>query len=334
MKENNLDQAKGDRRAIVDLEGQISEMFRSALEQKTLSPDLQSTIAYYKENLSSPVSLDLSGSDITDEALELLNGLPVRELRLWQCEKLTKNCLLFIGKLSSITALDLGNNRWVNDEVLGKIPSNIETLSISASSNITKQGLINLRSTHVRSLDLFGCKNLKDEDLADLPIQFERLDLGMCIGVGEKTMKRLGEMTKLRHLDLSFTDVTDHFVSYLPKHLLSLNLSGCPLSDAALKEIARMENLQELSLTGTRINGEGLSLLPDSLIRLRLHRCLNLSNKWVIPLAARKKLRYLGLERCSQITGEAIEPFSDTKIKVGWQEPQPSHLAMTAFLGQ
>ncbi len=321
----NLLNRTEDKKIISDLETQVSDLFKAALVQKSLPEPFLETVAYYKKNLARPIQLNLSGTDVEDKALALLIGLPIHSLLLQNCQKLTQNCLPIFSQMPALKTLNLGSNKWVDDQI--QIPSNIETLSLAACRNIGKVGIVNLQ--FVRALDLFGSR-LSDGELAHLP-DLEALDLSMCKGVGEMTMKRLGEMKKLRHLVITSIPVTDELVAYLPKQLETLNASGCPLSDVAFKTFAKMDHLKSLTLGGAQIKGEGLPSLSQSLVLLNLSGCSELTDQWLVPLATRTQLRALSLHRCPKISSKAIDRFSDTQIKVEWQEAQPSHLAMKAF---
>lgn len=320
-----------DRPIVSHLENLISNVCLKALEQNPVPQDLLNKIAFYKANLKVPIRLDLSGSKMNDDALKLLYGLPVRELELLECPNLTGNCLPIIGQMETVKVLRIGSNEWVDDGVLEKIPSNIKALSLAACPNFTGQGLAKL--IHVRSLDLFGCNHLQDEDGAQMSDQLESLNLSMCRKIGEKTIHKIASMTNLKDLSLiGDANFTDSFLDVLPKSLLVLNLSGCSLSEGAFKAITKIEKLEELALCNTDISGEGLSTLPLSLVRLHLDGCKNLRDKHIIPLADRKNLKYLGIDRCPNITGEFSKRFNTTQIEVDWQPPQASNWAKNAIL--
>jgi len=315
----NLLEGEGNQSTISYLEKQISKTCKEALTQNPVSSDLLAKINDYKTKLTHPIRLSLSGSEISDHALKLLEGLPISELELISCPNLTKNCLLNIGKMPTLKSLQLGGNAWVNDEFLAVIPPNIETLSIATCKNFTGQGLANLQHTHVNSLDLFGCHHLNDEDFVRLPDQFENLNLAMCRKIKERTIDHLGTMSKLRHLNLSGdSNVNDHSLSSLSKDLLTLNLNGCSLSENAFKPLAEMKKLQNLTLSSTNIKGEGLPTLPLTLVQLRLDSCKQLTDTMIMPLADLEALRYLSLWRCPNINGDFLEAFSDKQIEIMW----------------
>jgi Leucine Rich repeat len=326
---NTLEEKKNET-IIYQIEKRLSLMISSALVQERMPQVFLEKMAYFCRHLKHPVTLSLSGTEIAAEDLKYLKGFPLKKLELLNCQKLTPGAFSIIESIPSIKTLKLGGNQWVNDEALAKVPTQIEDLSLTACPNFTKNGLKNLKHSNVIRLDITGCNQLKDADFTQLP-EFESIDLRLCKGVGEKTVKRLGQMALLRHLVLANTPIKDKSVAHLPKDLLHLNLAGCDLTDGVVKEIAKMKDLKELSLAGSKITDEGLSLLPESLVWLSLDNCLEITNVGIESLANRKNLKNVSLLGCTNIMRSSVEKLTVKHIVVGWQEPQASHVPMSAF---
>lgn len=322
---------KKDNASIYIIENRISDFFHIALLETPLSPQNLETIDYYKKNLKFPIKLDLSGLPISDDKLSVLDGLPIYALHLLNCQYLTSKALELIEHMPQIKSLRLGSNRWVDDRVLAVIPPNIENLSLAACPNFSKQGLLNLESSSVSSLDLFGCKHLSDEEWATLPDTFKKLDLYMCQGLGPRTFEHLSEMKNLRELGLANVLISDEQAAFLPKQLESLDLSSCCITDKGLESISRMTNLHELFLSKALISDKGLQLLPTSLKRLYLVQCDNISDQGVLALAQRLQLNYLNLFKCKKITASAVDKLIAANVKVEWLALQPARMARLAF---
>lgn len=105
----------------------------------------------------------------------------------------------------------------------------------------------------------------------------EVLHLALCQGVSDEGVNRLfGRLTKLRELNLSWTDASgrglSHLVGLLPPSLERLNLAGyrSSLQDAHVEElVGRCNNIRELDLSdATQITVTALNLIADNLLRL------------------------------------------------------------------
>lgn len=311
-------------------QGPISFEIEQVLSQEIQKALLQDDVllTYMKEHLIQPIHVDLSGLDITDEILSLLVGLPISELHLLDCQNLTRKALSIIGRIPTCHTLKLGGNNWVDDAALGMVPDTVKSLSLSSCKQFTGQGLTNLQRSHVIDLDLFGCDQLQDSDYQELPLQLVSLDLRHCKSLKERAAFRLHEMELLQRLVLADANVTSHLIAALPKQLLFLDLSGAKCALDPLREFVK---LQELVLCSAHVSDKSLSSIPEQIETLRLDRCLGVQDAGLHIFLNRPTLRYLGLHGCPKVTYVGVDLFAKTKVNVGWQEPQASHLAIKAL---
>ncbi len=313
-------------RLIDEAETYLSGQITKGLLVKKPTPEFLRKLALYKQALINPMRLSLAGSDVTDDALKELEDFPLQELDLSSCPKLTKRALQHLSKNKTLRTLHLGGNAWVDDDALKEIPKSVESLTLSACRNFSKQGLKFLGGTSVKELALFGCSHLKDEDFQELPKQFVALDLSYCPGVSSRTAERLGEMGSLKKLILSEVPMSGEHLHLLPKTIEFLNVAGCGLDDTALAALTRMNRLTELHLESCPITDGGLPLLPPSIRLLSLNGCGGLTDKGAEGLAGRTHLKKVFLRRCPKITKKGLEKF-DKSVEVGWDESQPSRMA-------
>lgn len=311
---------------VFELEKYLSKIIKEGLLSKMPPSDFQERLNLFRERLDHPVKLNLSGTDITDEKLNELIDMPIQELDLTSCQKLTKNALPILAKLKSLNKVILDGNEWVNDDVLKEIPTNIKSLSIGACKNFTNRGLDDLEKTAVRELSMFGCQQLRDEDFVSLPTSLNALDISYCSNVNEKAFNRVGKMDSLRTLVLTETPITNAQAFLLPKHVEKLDLSGCQLDDEAMDAFVEMNRLQELHLNSLKITDEGLKKLPSAIKLLSLNGCKNITDDGVSWLTARRYLNTVFLRRCPKVTKSAVEKFGSA-VDVGWDEDQPSRQA-------
>ncbi|MBA2727000.1 MAG: BTB/POZ domain-containing protein [Parachlamydiaceae bacterium] len=302
------------------LENEIILTIKAGLSQQTLSNEFMANLEYLKANLKCPITLSLGRMDIENNALNHLKGLPISNLHLMQCKNLTAECLSIVAEMPTVKGLKLGNNDWVDDNALSKIPLNIKELSLTGCRRFSGKGLAALQKNKIINFELNYCNHLTDDDYFSLPTQFQKLDLRSCKGLGEKTMQRLGQMNELRHLVLANTPITGAQIKHLPLGLHTLDLIGCQVDNDACKHIGLMDELEELLLARAKIDNEGIKSLPNSIIHLSLENCPDVNDEGIASLANRNNLKFLELLRSYNLSYETIKNLPPS-IKVNWQEP-------------
>ena len=241
-------------------------LFHSQLHAASDQRRASSTVLTFK-NVSGYVhrqaakltSLDLSRTNLTDEALVALAHLPdlqLRELRLVACKELTDSSL----------------------QVLCEHQGLLEVLDISESIELTDSSLyaITTHLSNLRSLNLEQVRRITDNSVSKLRqlSHLEHVSLASCAGVGSAAAV-LGlcqpSLTSLTSLNLKCVHAIDNqFVIAMCKTLPlldTLDLSSCSqLTDVAMHHIsAHLAFMKYLQLAWCkRISDFGLlGLEPD-----------------------------------------------------------------------
>ncbi|KAM5256634.1 F-box/LRR-repeat protein 4 isoform 2-T2 [Ctenodactylus gundi] len=212
------------------------------------------------------VRLELSCSHFLNETcLEVISEMcpNLQELNLSSCDKLPPQAFNHIAKLCSLKRL-----------VLYRTKIEIEDYDVIAS-------MIGAKCKNLRTLDLWRCKNITENGIAELasgcPL-LEELDLGWCPTLQSST----GCFTRLARQ-----------LPNLQKLFLTANRSVC---DADIEELAsNCTRLRQLDILGTRM------VSPASLRKL-LESC--------------KDLSLLDVSFCSQIDNRAVLELSASFPKV------------------
>ena len=331
-------------RLPTDRQKQITQIFwklhhidennvRTHLNQQSPKIIREACLDYLCSKLDDKKALSLCQLGITDDDLRYLARYPIKALDIRECPLLTRNCLPIIGSVDTLSSLQIGSNdSWLDDQALTMIPKNITTLSLAGTGSWTKTGLANLEGSHVTALDLSWCYHLNDEDAAEIPDQFEALNFSYCDGIGTQTLKRVGQLTRLRRATFAYTNASDEQVRLLQQSSLEqLDLAGTKVTDNAIPSITEIRNLKILSLFGCRgITDTGVRQLKDRLESLLLSHC-PITSHGVAQMATWKKLRYLGLHGCDGVSDDTVKALQDANITVGRDELQPSNMARKAF---
>lgn len=312
------------------LERKLADFLKAEIAKTPLSESFISKLQAMKEEIAEPIHLDLSGSLVSEELLKLLEDFPVGSLNLMNCKKLTPDSLKILKNFKKMNALNIGANAWVSDDVLGDLPEQIETLRIEHCKAISGKGLQSLQGSSVKSLFLFGCSQLKDEDLARLPSELLALDLRGLKTLGEKGFNRIHEMKGLQSIVLASIPFDRSFLKTLPDSLRVLDLSLCMKEPGFLNEISHLKNISNLILSNCPVRDQDVSAIPDSVVNIILVNCRDLTDTGVGQLAKRDNLKSINLRRCPRISQEAIDQFSE-KVNVEWENPSPTRMALTRY---
>lgn len=206
--------------------------------------------ANWGEAFPALVDLDLSGcEDTTDNGLSFLGRITsLTTLNLSSCHQLGPKGLAALRCLPRLTTLKLRGCSTLDSrcvEMLSNVGS-LTSLDLECALNVSAAGFRALtRLTRLRWLSLRGCSQLTDDDV-------------LFFG-------RLAET--LEHLDLSTADLSDVGLGYVAKltRLTSLNLSFCfTISDAGLAALRPLQALSILDLAETdfhKITEAGIWLL-------------------------------------------------------------------------
>ncbi|KAL7222378.1 hypothetical protein ACSBR1_024137 [Camellia fascicularis] len=231
---------------------------------------------------SSLLSVDLSGSDVTDSGLIHL-----------------KSC-------TNLQALNFNYSDQISDHGLAHIRglSNLTTLSFRRNNQITAQGLnVFAGLINLLKLDLERCPGIHGglvhlKGLAKL----ESLNIKCCNCITDADMKPLSGLTNLKELQISCSKVSDYGISFLGGlHKLSLlNMEGCPAVTAAcLDSLAAIPALLYLNLSRCNLSDDGCEKFSG----LRNLKVLNLgfndiSDACLVHMRGLTNLESLNLDSC------------------------------------
>nr|KAF6341208.1 F-box and leucine rich repeat protein 4 [Myotis myotis] len=230
------------------------------------------------------VRLELSCSHFLNETcLEIISEMcpHLQELNLSSCDKLPPQAFNHIAKLCGLKRLVLYRTKVEQTALLSILNfcSELQHLSLGSCVMIEDYdviaSMIGAKCKKLRTLDLWRCKNITENGIAELasgcPL-LEELDLGWCPTLQSST----GCFAKLaRHLP------------NLQKLFLTANRSVC---DTDIEELAcNCTRLRQLDILGTRM------VSPMSLRKL-LESC--------------KDLSLLDVSFCSQIDNRAVLEFN------------------------
>lgn len=196
--------------------------------------------------------------------------------------------LSHLDRLVKVTSLAIVDPIALDDKVLAQIrfPARLESLTIPGSE-LTDDGLASLESLdHLQQLDLDaykvtdaglhrlrGLKKMRrlqlkgtgatGAALLDLPWRGELERLGGQFFDDER-LRYLEGLSKLTHLDLQLSKVTDAGLMHMPKlpALRVLNLGSTSVTGTGMSALAGIDTLEEINLTScTAVTDEALSKL-------------------------------------------------------------------------
>jgi len=267
------------------------------------------------------IGIDLQGSKkINDKYMHLLASFKsLTTLNLTDnVENITDASLVEIGKLKTLTTLNLSNCRSITDAGLGELKGleHLTTLKLTYSS-ITEAGLKEISGlTNLTTLDLWGIK-ISDDGLKAIG-KLENLTAfnfhGNSPGITDAGMKELKRLKRLTTLNLLATKVTDAGLMEISRltNLTTLQLSYCPqITDAGMKEITSFTSLTRLDLGRTGITDVGLKEIRrfKNLTRLDLGGT-GITDVGLKEIKELKNLTELYLYN-TDITDEGLKEISD-----------------------
>ncbi|XP_022889755.1 F-box/LRR-repeat protein 14-like isoform X4 [Olea europaea var. sylvestris] len=204
---------------------------------------------------SSLLSVDLSGSDVTDSGLfHLKHCKNLQALNLNYCDLISDHGLEQISGLSNLTTLCFRRNNVITAQGMS---------SLSGLVNLVKLDLERCPKIHGGLVHLNGL------------VKLESLNINCCSCIADADMKHLSGLSNLKSLQIAFSKVTDYGITYLKAlHKLALlNMEGCPVTAACL------ESLSDLG----------------ALLYLNLSRCNNLTDDRIDKFSKLRSLKVLNL---------------------------------------
>ena len=216
-------------------------------------------------------TLEVSGTQITDEGIRLLLKLPnLCWLDLHDCESVGTESLSMLSGVSSLRGLIMsGHSLSVEAAFRFQELRPATTLNIPLKE-FPEMAPILERSDRAHDVRfLRGLQNLSvhDDTGVDYSVlkRFPELRTLQLTGRGQnaQTMSFVSNMKQLEYLDVDGPNVTDSCLQHVSgaTNLTSLDLSGTSVSDAGMSHLLPLTKLQVLDLSGTDITADGLAVV-------------------------------------------------------------------------
>lgn len=246
--------------------------------------------------------LDFTGTQLTDDVLRVLcQTLDLEELWMYGCQ-ITNVALSFLASQQSLHSLKLDDcDRLTDLEPLAQLKA-LRKLGLSNCENLTDRCVdplsklvqlqdLDLTGTHVSesalstlhpltSLKILNIEPISDEGLQGLEPLTSLQKLNLHHTVTDVGLRAVARMTGIHVLDLSqCQNVTECGLRALVSlaSLRTINLSGLPITNAALTVLGQIVSLTSVDLTDCgRITADGVWQLRalTELSTLKLSKCL------------------------------------------------------------
>ncbi|KAK7837252.1 f-box/lrr-repeat protein 14, partial [Quercus suber] len=212
---------------------------------------------------SSLLSVDISGSEVTDSGLALLKDCPnLQTFAFNYTDQLSEHGLKHISGLLKLKSLNIRCCKCVTDLDLKAISGITSLKELQAfSSNITDVGVSYLKGLHnLTMLNLEGCNitNACLESISAL-VALAVLNLNRC-DLNDDGWEKFSGNKNLKVLSLGFNNITDACLVHLKglTNLESLNLDSCGIGDEGLANLTGLTLLKTLELSDTEVASNGL----------------------------------------------------------------------------
>jgi len=151
---------------------------------------------------------------------------------------------------------------------------NLEVLDLQERPGLTAEVLANLATLRkLTSVDMTGCAAVGDDGLAEISdlTQLRTLSLSGS-QVTDQGLRHLKDMSQTSHLWLGDTNVTDEGLKQLShmKRMYWLDLRGTRVTDEGLKHLTSMNNLWQLVFWDTQVTEAGVKRIRSALPNLDL----------------------------------------------------------------
>lgn len=211
--------------------------------------------------------------------------------------------LALLNDVVRLKSLRIEDNRDITDDGLARIGKLAELEQFFLRRiHISKQGLTVLsRMPRLKRLVLQGLQ-VTDDDLTSLAqlTTVEALDLVSMKDVGDKTIKILEPLPRLKALTLARVGISDAGLQHLNPRVESLNLFETQITDAGIAWLQPLSKLSYLGLIRTRITDQGL----PALARLPALETVNFGGTAVTTEGIESLKKVRGPKRSISIEGE------------------------------
>jgi hypothetical protein len=194
---------------------------------------------------------------ISDECLLQIGKLvKLRMLDLNECLRITHAGIAHLSNLVNLETLDLTSCRKVGDpgfQVLGQLPA-LQHLTLDRFSGLSDKALEYLSaSKSLEKLKIAGSNNITDTGifhLSQTSAPISHLDVESS-KLTESAMIFFSKLSKLHSLEIvGITTLTSKGLAHLTKLplLKNLSLANCGVDDSAVQQLSKMKSLRQLHL--------------------------------------------------------------------------------------
>ncbi|KAH7547434.1 hypothetical protein FEM48_Zijuj01G0309600 [Ziziphus jujuba var. spinosa] len=275
---------------------------------------------------SSLLSVDLSGSDVTDNGLVHLKPCTnLQALNFNYCDQISDHGLQHISGLSNLTSISFRRNNAITAQGMSAFAGlvNLVKLDLERCPKI-HGGLVHLegilqvrRVLHI--FNHFVCLRLGAASRKWMYVsgflssdksfvyhytgltRLESLNIKWCNCITDADITSLAGLTNLKGLQISCCKVTDNGISYLKGlHKLSLlNLEGCPVTAACLDSLSALAALRYLNLSRCCLSDSGCEMFSRfGNLKVLILAFNDISDACLVHLKGLANLESLNLDSC------------------------------------
>ncbi len=236
-------------------------------------------------------NLILSGTGISDAAVDALSGMEIRRLNL-DSTAISDHAIEMLSKVRGLQALFLFDTSVTDGAFPGlSVLEDLRFLALSGTE-VTDQG-----TAHLASLPNLG-----------------ELHIYQNPGIGNETLRWAAEHSTLHTLFIGYTQVTDEGLEHLlGSGITHIEVIDCPgITDRGIETLSRVETLDSLNLSSLSITDEGLAHLErlPNIVFLDVHDT-PLTDNCLLTLESFQKLTVLRIYD-TQISPEGAQRLHES----------------------
>lgn len=272
--------------------------------------------------------INVESASISDDDLEVLKGHGRLHNLAIVADALTSRGLLSLAAFPHLTSLTL---RWKDPEISGVTDEqialltgmmNLQVLQIEGGRTVTGAGFAKSDLPALQNLVLHRFPNLNDDGVRAIvsghprmanfslnDFNADRGDARVGSAVTNASLETLTELRFLSRLVLSSAEgITDEGMKHVSRltELNWLDLSGCPLGDAAVEPLATLK-VSNLNLSRTQVGDQACKVIASMpQVRALFLSGTQVTDKGFTHLRSLKQLRFLDA-RQTAVTQQAAD---------------------------